>query len=83
VNKRFAIGRARLVLTDQAFAFGGRPPMEVTLHFTEGQTARTMVVLVVHLKAMSDAASYDRRVTSAKALKTVPRQPSTQASWSR
>jgi endonuclease/exonuclease/phosphatase family metal-dependent hydrolase len=69
-KKRFKVESARLVVTQSQFAFGGRPPMEVKLSFSEGGRPRTLVVLVTHFKAMADADGYARRTQAAAALKT-------------
>lgn len=68
-KKRFTVDSARVVVTEQAYAFGGRPPMEVHLSFTEGVAPRTLVVLVAHFKAMANLDGYTRRITAANALK--------------
>lgn len=69
-RKRFTVESARLVLTEQSYAFAGRPPLEVKLRFSEGGRARTLVVLVAHLKAMADYDGWTRRGKAAAALKT-------------
>ena len=68
-RKRFTVESARVVMTESAFAFGGRPPMEVHLSFLEGGKPRALVVLVAHFKAMANADGYARRVEAAAALK--------------
>lgn len=68
-HSRFTVDRARLVLTDDAYAFGGRPPLEVQLSFVDHGKPQELTVLVVHLKALSDADSLRRRTDSAIALK--------------
>jgi endonuclease/exonuclease/phosphatase family metal-dependent hydrolase len=68
-KKRFTVDSARLVVTEQSYAFAGRPPMEVHLSFTEGGAPRTLVVLVAHFKAMANYDGYTRRITAANALK--------------
>lgn len=68
-KKRFTVDSARLVVTEQSYAFAGRPPMEVHLSFTEGGAPRTLVVLVAHFKAMANADGYGRRIRAANALK--------------
>lgn len=69
LHKRFKVDRARLVLTEESFTFAGRPPLELSLSFTENGRPRTLVVMVVHLKAMGDADSHRRRTLAAAALK--------------
>ncbi len=68
-KKRFTVDAARVVVTEAAFAFGGRPPMEVKLSFSETGRARTLVVLVAHFKAMANWDGYTRRKEAAVALK--------------
>jgi len=68
-KKRFTVDSARVVVTEQSYAFGGRPPMEVHLSFSEGGAPRTLVVLVAHFKAMANLDGYTRRITAANALK--------------
>ncbi len=68
VRDRFTIERARVVLDDHAWDFAGRPPLEVSLAFTEQGRPRTLDVVVVHLKAMADYDGYRRRVRAADAL---------------
>ncbi len=69
-RKRFTVDSARVVLTESAWQFGGRPPMEVKLSFAEGGKPRTLVVMVAHFKAMANLDGYTRRVAAAAALKT-------------
>ena len=68
-KKRFTVDSARLVVTEQSYAFAGRPPMEVHLSFTEGGAPRTLVVVVAHFKAMANSDGYTRRITASNALK--------------
>lgn len=67
-KKRFHVESARVVLTEVAYQFGGRPPLEVKLSFEEGGAPRTLVVLVAHFKAMANADGYARRTAAADAL---------------
>lgn len=69
VRDRFTVTGARVVLADHAWSFAGRPPLEVSLGFTERGRPRTLDVVVVHFKAMADAGSYQRRVQAAAALR--------------
>ncbi len=57
---------ARLVLTEHAYDFGSRPPLQVTLDLAGGGGA--LVVIVVHLKALGDPESVARRRRSAAEL---------------
>ena len=68
-KRRFTVDSAQVVVTEQSYAFAGRPPMEVHLSFSEGGAARTLVVTVAHFKAMANLDGYTRRITSANALK--------------
>ena len=68
-KRRFAVDSARVVVTEQSYAFAGRPPMEVHLSFSENGAPRTLVVLVAHFKAMANSDGYTRRITAANALK--------------
>ena len=68
-RKRFTVESARLVLTEQSYAFAGRPPLEVKLRFSEGGRARSLVVIVAHFKAMADLDGWTRRTKAAQALK--------------
>jgi len=59
------VREAELILTEQAYAFGGRPPLRVKLELVGfGE----LTVIVVHLKAMFDADSVARRQASMRAL---------------
>lgn len=69
MHERFSVTRARLILTEHVLDFAGRPPLEVQLSFEEAGQTRSLVVIVVHLKASEDKASYALRLRSAQALK--------------
>lgn len=58
----------------QNFYFASRPPLQVALQTKGGNKTDTIYVLVVHLKAMSDLDSYNRRVSSSAFLKTYVEQ---------
>lgn len=66
---------ARIVLAGASNDFAGRPPLEATFRVTVNGTTRTLVVLVVHMKAFADAESWQRRVNAAAALKAYLDQP--------
>lgn len=68
-KRRFTVETARVVLTDASSAFAGRPPMELTLSFSENGTPQTVVVMVVHLKALANLDGYTRRTEAAAVLK--------------
>lgn len=61
---------AAVVLTAQAAAFAGRPPLEARLSVSLGGVTRELTVLVLHMKAFDDAASWDKRKAASDALKT-------------
>ncbi len=68
LKDRFQVTAARVILTEESWSFAGRPPMEVSLSFTEGGRPRTLDVVVVHFKAMANADGYQRRARAAAAL---------------
>lgn len=59
---------ARVVLGHEQSQFAGRPPLEATLDVTVGGVTQEVVVLVVHLKASSDRASWAKRQAASRAL---------------
>jgi endonuclease/exonuclease/phosphatase family metal-dependent hydrolase len=67
-HRRFTVESARVILTDAAWDFAGRPPLEVTLSFTEDGAPRTLVVVVAHFKAMANQDGYERRLAAAAAM---------------
>lgn len=69
LKERFSIASARVVLTEHAWSFGGRPPLEVILQFREEGEERFLTVLVVHFKAMATAEGHERRSQAALALR--------------
>ncbi len=60
---------AKLVLTEAATEFGGRPPLEAELAVTQGASTVRLFVVVAHLKAMVDLPSWERRQRCATRLK--------------
>jgi endonuclease/exonuclease/phosphatase family metal-dependent hydrolase len=68
VRDRFQITAARVILHEESWSFAGRPPLEVSLSFTEGGRPRTLEVVVAHFKAMANADGYQRRSRAAAAL---------------
>lgn len=60
---------AQVILTASDFDFAGRPPMEVQLTTTLNGVTQDIVVIVLHMKAGADAASWQRRQNAAVALK--------------
>lgn len=61
---------ARVILTAYDYEFAGRPPLEVKLSVTLNGTTENVVVIVLHMKALADSASYQRRLDASAALKT-------------
>ena len=60
---------AQVILSDDNYAFAGRPPIEVEVRITlEGRTIDAVVILL-HAKASQDEASWARRQTGARALR--------------
>ena len=60
---------ARIILGDFDYAFAGRPPLEVRVRLSYGGTPVDAVIIVLHAKATSDVASWERRVAAAAGLK--------------
>ncbi len=60
---------ARVILTEFDSEFAGRPPLEVHLREKAARGAE-LVLIVVHMKARADRASWQRRARAARALKT-------------
>ena len=61
---------AQIILTQNDFDFAGRPPMEVKLAVTVNGATENLVVIVLHMKAGADDASWQRRQNAAVALKS-------------
>ena len=61
---------AKIILTANDNDFAGRPPMEVKLHVTLGGSSEDLVIIVLHMKAFDDVASWTRRHNAAVALKS-------------
>lgn len=68
-KKRFTLDSARVVVTNAAYDFAGRPPMEVKLSWQENGAPRTLVVVVAHFKAMANYDGWNRRTRASAALK--------------
>ncbi|MEJ2677855.1 MAG: endonuclease/exonuclease/phosphatase, partial [Gemmatimonadota bacterium] len=64
-----SLDSARVILTDEDYAFAGRPPVAFHLSVTIDSATEHLIVVVMHAKAGSDAASRDRRDQAAAALK--------------
>jgi len=60
---------ARLILTEFDSDFAGRPPLELRARLTQEGKTRDAVIIVMHLKAGEDTASYRKRAAASKALK--------------
>lgn len=58
------------ILTGEMFTFASRPPLQVCLKTLGGTKTDTIYFIVVHLKAMSDLDSYNRRKSASALLKT-------------
>lgn len=61
---------ARIILTSYDYDFAGRPPLEVTFDVSLNGTTSSLVVIVLHAKAMSDSTSWQRRRNASIALKS-------------
>jgi endonuclease/exonuclease/phosphatase family metal-dependent hydrolase len=60
---------ARVILGAEAQVFAGRPPLAVKLRVTLSTGARDVVVVALHAKCCSNAASWERRQSASRALK--------------
>jgi endonuclease/exonuclease/phosphatase family metal-dependent hydrolase len=60
---------ARIVLTDLAFEFAGRPPLEARLRVTSQGVRRDVTVVVLHTKSDDQVASWERRAAAGAGLK--------------
>ena len=60
---------ARIILGEFDHAFAGRPPLEVRVRLSYGGAPLDAVIIVLHAKATSDVASWERRVAAAAGLK--------------
>jgi endonuclease/exonuclease/phosphatase family metal-dependent hydrolase len=69
-SSAITVHSARLVVTGSSADFGGRPPLEVEVTATVGNSTLDFVVIVLHAKAMGDSESYKRRLRGSLALKT-------------
>lgn len=64
-----SVQSAAVILTQNDYDFGGRPPMEVKLRVSLNGATEDEVVIVMHAKCCSDSTSYQRRVNASNALK--------------
>lgn len=60
----------KVILTANDNDFAGRPPLEVTFSVTLNGTTQNVVVIVLHMKAFNDVASWQRRQNASVALKS-------------
>lgn len=58
------------ILSTENFTFASRPPLQVCLKTKTGTKVDTLYFIVVHLKAISDLDSYNRRKAASGLLKT-------------
>jgi endonuclease/exonuclease/phosphatase family metal-dependent hydrolase len=58
------------ILSGENFTFASRPPLQVCLKTKTGNKVDTIYFIVVHLKAISDVDSYNRRKAASALLKT-------------
>ncbi len=58
------------ILQTQSSDFGGRPPLRLDARVVLPDTSFDVTLINVHMKARSDAASYEKRKRAAQALKT-------------
>jgi endonuclease/exonuclease/phosphatase family metal-dependent hydrolase len=65
-----SVRSASLILTSSNYDFGTRPPLRVDLTVTRDGASVDLVAIVLHMKALSDTESYDRRYNAAQALKS-------------
>lgn len=63
------ITSARLILTAFDSDFAGRPPLELRIRLTQEGATRDAVIIVMHLKAGDDTASYRKRTAASRELK--------------
>lgn len=61
---------AKLVCTASDYDFAGRPPLEVTLDVNLNGATERLAVIVLHMKAFNDVASWQRRQNASTCLKS-------------
>jgi endonuclease/exonuclease/phosphatase family metal-dependent hydrolase len=61
---------AKVILTANDADFAGRPPLEVRLNVTLNGVTEQVVVIVLHMKAFDDLASWQKRQNASVALKS-------------
>lgn len=68
-NNKLVYQSATLILREAATDFGGRPPMRVDFLISIHGASTPLTVIVLHMKAFEDQASYDKRQRASTALK--------------
>ncbi|WP_254626460.1 lamin tail domain-containing protein [Myxococcus sp. CA039A] len=63
------VRQAQIVLSEYENDFAGRPPLRVDLRITRGVSSVDLTVLVLHMKAMTGADDYARRLAAGQHLK--------------
>jgi len=61
---------AKVVVTNQAADFGGRPPLEVSMTVNVHGASTALTLIVLHAKAFEDRSSYNERLRASGALKS-------------
>src|SRR6185295_7661649 len=61
---------AKIVVTNQAADFGGRPPLEVSMTVNVQGASTALTLIVLHAKAFEDRSSYNERLRASGALKS-------------
>ncbi|MBL8914783.1 MAG: endonuclease/exonuclease/phosphatase family protein [Archangium sp.] len=69
-TRAISVRTARLILTDQASTFAGRPPLEAELSVTINRKTLDLTVIVVHLKAGPGLDDRARRLRASELLET-------------
>jgi hypothetical protein len=68
-DSQLTLQDARLILTEADVDFAGRPPLRVDFTTSIHGSDSALTVILVHMKAFEDLASYDRRQRASIALK--------------
>ncbi len=68
-TSKVSVISAQLILTTSNYDFAGRPPLEVRVRVAGNGVTRDLYVIVLHMKALTDSFSYDRRVAAGASLK--------------
>lgn len=63
------VNAAKVILTENNYDFAGRPPLRVDVTATVNGASSDLVVIVLHMKAFTDEASWQRRRDASRALK--------------